>query len=77
VAILLSGMGRDGAKEIKALKDIGAVTFAQDEDSCVIFGMPGEAVRLGGASFTMAPENIAAAVVSRMKTAEAPRGAGL
>lgn len=64
VGILLSGMGRDGAEELRALKDIGAVTFAQDRESCVVFGMPGEAVRLGGASYTMTPEGIAAAVVT-------------
>jgi len=64
VGILLSGMGRDGAEELKGLRDLGAVTFAQDQQSCVVFGMPGEAVRLDGASYTMPPEAIAAAVVS-------------
>jgi two-component system chemotaxis response regulator CheB len=63
VGIILSGMGKDGSEELKTMKDNGAVTFAQDEKSCVIFGMPGEAVRLGAASFTMAPERIAAAVI--------------
>ncbi|HUI70731.1 MAG TPA: chemotaxis-specific protein-glutamate methyltransferase CheB [Spirochaetia bacterium] len=63
VGILLSGMGRDGAEELKGLRDLGAVTFAQDEQSCVVFGMPGEAVRLDGASYTMPPEAIAEAVV--------------
>ncbi|MGA2381743.1 MAG: chemotaxis protein CheB, partial [Spirochaetia bacterium] len=64
VGILLSGMGRDGAEELKGLRDLGAVTFAQDQESCVVFGMPGEAVRLGGAMYTMPPEAIATAVVS-------------
>jgi two-component system chemotaxis response regulator CheB len=63
-AILLSGMGRDGADELKALRDLGAVTFAQDSESCVIFGMPGEAVKLGGASYVLPPEAIASAIVS-------------
>jgi hypothetical protein len=40
------------------------VTFAQDQESCVVFGMPGEAVRLGGAQYMMPPEAIAAAVVT-------------
>jgi two-component system chemotaxis response regulator CheB len=44
-------MGRDGARGLTALKHDGAVTVAQDEDSCVIFGMPKEAIRMGGASF--------------------------
>ena len=64
VGILLSGMCRDGAEELKGLRDLGAVTFAQDQESCVVFGMPGEAVRLGGAMYTMPPEAIATAVVS-------------
>ena len=64
VGVLLSGMGRDGAEELKGLKDIGAVTFVQDQESCVVFGMPGEAVRLGGASYAMPPEGIASAIVS-------------
>lgn len=68
VGILLSGMGRDGAEELKGLKDIGAVTFAQDQESSVVFGMPGEAVRLGGVSYTMPPEAIAAAVVNLAET---------
>ena len=62
VGILLSGMGVDGAAELKALRDLGAVTFAQDPETCVVFGMPGEAVRLGGATYTMTPEAIGAAV---------------
>ena len=45
----------------------GAVTFAQDEQSSVVFGMPGEAVRLGGASFTMNPEDIAFSVINLVK----------
>jgi two-component system, chemotaxis family, protein-glutamate methylesterase/glutaminase len=64
VGILLSGMGKDGAMELKALKDLGATTFAQNRDTSVVFGMPGEAVRLGGASYVLPPESIAQAVVS-------------
>jgi two-component system chemotaxis response regulator CheB len=73
VGILLSGMGRDGAEELKGLRDLGAVTFAQDRESCVVFGMPGEAVRLGGASYTMPPEAIAAAVVSLAESGDPGR----
>ena len=74
MGILLSGMGRDGAEELKGLRDLGAVTFAQDQESCVVFGMPGEAVRLGGAQYTMPPEAIAAAVVSLAETGDLGRG---
>ena len=60
VAGLLTGMGRDGADELLALKIIGAVTFAQDKDSSVVHGMPGEAIRLDAATFILTPGKIAA-----------------
>ncbi|MGH9549171.1 MAG: CheB methylesterase domain-containing protein, partial [Terriglobales bacterium] len=59
VAVLLTGMGTDGAAELKSLKDSGAITIAQDKDSSVVHGMPGEAIRLGGATFTLAPAQAA------------------
>ena len=58
IAILLTGMGCDGAYELKNLKDNGAVTIVQDKESSIIFGMPGEAIRLGGASYVLSPEKI-------------------
>lgn len=58
LGILLTGMGRDGSEELKKLRDAGAITIAQDEESCVIFGMPGEAVKLNGATYIMPPEKI-------------------
>lgn len=58
VGVLLTGMGKDGAAELKAMKDAGAFTIAQDEDSSVVFGMPGEAVKIGAASCVLAPEEI-------------------
>jgi two-component system chemotaxis response regulator CheB len=48
LAIILTGMGDDGARGMKALHDKGARTLAQDEASCVVYGMPKEAVALGG-----------------------------
>ncbi|WP_353474483.1 CheB methylesterase domain-containing protein [Salipiger sp. H15] len=47
VAALLTGMGRDGAQGLKALRDAGATTFAQDEASCIVYGMPRAARDLG------------------------------
>ena len=60
VGVLLTGMGKDGAQELKEMKDAGAVTLVQDKESCAVFGMPGEAVKIGGASHILAPEEIAA-----------------
>jgi chemotaxis response regulator CheB len=49
IAVLLTGMGKDGAQGLFALRQAGAYTLVQDEHSSVVFGMPGEAVRLGAA----------------------------
>ncbi|OGA15018.1 MAG: chemotaxis response regulator protein-glutamate methylesterase [Betaproteobacteria bacterium RIFCSPLOWO2_02_FULL_66_14] len=59
VAGLLTGMGRDGADELKLLKDSGTVTFAQDKDSSVVHGMPGEAIKLDAATLVLPPDKIA------------------
>lgn len=57
--VLLTGMGKDGADELKLMKDQGALTIVQDEDSSVVPGMPGEAIRLGAATYMLTPEMIA------------------
>ncbi len=57
-AAILTGMGSDGAKGLLGLKQLGATTFAQDEGSCVVFGMPKEAIRLGAANFVGDPYEI-------------------
>ncbi len=54
VGVILTGMGKDGAQGLKEMKDHGADTVAQDEKSCVVFGMPKEAIQLGAAG-TVAP----------------------
>ncbi|EKD81555.1 MAG: Response regulator receiver modulated CheB methylesterase [uncultured bacterium] len=59
VGILLTGMGRDGAQELKLMKDRGAITVAQNAESSVVFGMPGEAVRLDAATSVLSPAEIA------------------
>jgi len=48
LGIIMTGMGDDGARGLRELHDSGAYTAAQDEASCVVFGMPAEAIRLGG-----------------------------
>lgn len=47
VSVVLTGMGADGAAGLKAMKEAGASTIAQDEESCVVFGMPKEAIKTG------------------------------
>lgn len=64
--ILLTGMGKDGAMGLKLMRAAGAVTFAQDAESSVVHGMPGEAITLGGAVYVMTPEAIGATVMRLM-----------
>jgi two-component system chemotaxis response regulator CheB len=58
VGIVLTGMGGDGAVGLKEIRDTGAHTIAQDEQSCVVFGMPKEAIKTGGAEAVVSLENI-------------------
>jgi two-component system chemotaxis response regulator CheB len=61
--VLLSGMGQDGAVELRSLRDLGATTIAQTRDTCVVYGMPGQAVALGGATYQLPPEQIATVLI--------------
>lgn len=58
IAIMLTGMGKDGAEAMLELRKRGAMTIAQDEASCVVFGMPKEAIRLGAAQHVKALSEI-------------------
>ncbi len=64
VGVLLTGMGRDGARELKLMKEHGALTIAQDRDTSVVHGMPGEAIKMGGAVYVLSPEKIFIALAS-------------
>ncbi|MGE4554222.1 MAG: CheB methylesterase domain-containing protein, partial [Desulfovibrionaceae bacterium] len=64
VAAILTGMGDDGAKGLRELHDAGAATIAQDEASCVVFGMPKEAIKLGGAEHVLPLDRIAGAMLN-------------
>jgi two-component system, chemotaxis family, protein-glutamate methylesterase/glutaminase len=59
LGVLLTGMGKDGSEGLRALKDVGALTVVQNEESSVVFGMPGEALRIGAADLALPPEKIA------------------
>lgn len=58
LAILLSGMGKDGAKGMKAIHDAGGYTIAQDEETSTVFGMPKAAIELGAVERIMSPDQI-------------------
>lgn len=64
LAVLLTGMGKDGAAEMKLLRDTGAITIAQDQESSVVHGMPGTAIALGGATHVLPADKIAGALVA-------------
>ena len=63
VGVILTGMGGDGARGLLAMKQAGASTIAQDEASCVVFGMPKEAIKLGGVDKVLPLTDIAGAVL--------------
>ncbi len=67
VAILLTGMGRDGAKGLLEISRAGGTTVAQNEESCIVFGMPAEAIKLGAAQHILAPEEIAQLLTNRIR----------
>jgi two-component system chemotaxis response regulator CheB len=60
-------MGRDGAEELKVMKDRGAITFVQDQDSAVVHGMPGAAIKLDAATYVLPPERIAITLTGLVK----------
>ncbi|MFP5380101.1 MAG: chemotaxis response regulator protein-glutamate methylesterase [Vicinamibacteria bacterium] len=64
VAVVLTGMGADGADGLLALRQAGAETIAEDEHSCVVFGMPKEAIKRGGVQKTVPLQAIAREIVS-------------
>jgi two-component system chemotaxis response regulator CheB len=62
LAIVLSGMGNDGAAGARHLANNGAIILAQDADSCVVWGMPGAVARENLASAVLNPDEISAAL---------------
>lgn len=66
IGIIMTGMGDDGARGLLEMKETGAYTIAQDEKSCVVYGMPREAVKLGAALQILALEEIAPHVTKKV-----------
>ncbi|MBX3009986.1 MAG: chemotaxis-specific protein-glutamate methyltransferase CheB [Caldilineaceae bacterium] len=67
VGVLLTGMGKDGAAELKLLRECGAITIAQDRQSSVVYGMPGEAMRLNAATHILSLQEIVAMLALLVK----------
>lgn len=75
IGVILTGMGRDGAEELLEMRTKGALTIAQNEESCVLFGMPKEAIRLGAASMVVHLDCIASILIKitdQMRRTEDP-----
>jgi two-component system, chemotaxis family, response regulator WspF len=68
VAVLLTGMGRDGARGLKTLRNAGALTIAQNAESCVVYGMPKAAVELDAAVEILPLETIASCLTNSLKS---------
>jgi two-component system chemotaxis response regulator CheB len=66
LGIIMTGMGDDGARGLKEMREAGARTLAQDEDSCVVFGMPREALKLGAVERVLPLGEIPAAILASM-----------
>jgi two-component system chemotaxis response regulator CheB len=67
LGVIMTGMGDDGARGMLEMKENGAATIAQDEKSCVIFGMPNEAIKRGAAGQVLPLERIPMALLSRQR----------
>jgi two-component system chemotaxis response regulator CheB len=67
MGLILTGMGSDGAVGMKALREAGAITIAQDEESCVVFGMPKEAIALGAIQHIVPLEKTAQTMMTLCK----------
>ncbi len=63
IGVILTGMGADGAKELKLMKEKGAVTIAQDEKTSLVFGMPARAIEMGAVQYVLPSDKIAEALI--------------
>jgi len=70
VGVLLTGMGADGARGLLAMRQAGARTFAQDEQSCVVFGMPKEAIRLGAVEKVVSIDQMSRCILNAISQKE-------
>ncbi len=73
VCVLCTGMGRDGADEMKAIRSKGGITIAQDKETSIVHGMPGEAIKMGGATFVLPSHQIAEKLVHLVMKTESEK----
>ena len=73
VALLLTGMGSDGAEGMLALREAGAITIAEDERSCVVFGMPAAAIARGGAAYVATRSTMPRLIADAFRSGVRPR----
>jgi len=74
IGVLMTGMGDDGARGLLEMKEAGAATLAQDEASCVVFGMPREAIARGAVDEVVSLDRLPAAILKRASRAAAAGG---
>jgi two-component system chemotaxis response regulator CheB len=72
IGVILTGMGDDGARGLKEMRDAGACTIAQDEKTSVVWGMPGAAVEHGGVEQVLALSRIPDAILKRLQSEDVP-----
>ncbi|MCR4626823.1 MAG: chemotaxis response regulator protein-glutamate methylesterase [Treponema sp.] len=65
IGVIMTGMGDDGAKGMKEMHDMGAYNIAQDENTCIVFGMPAEAIKNGGVDIVVPLQQIARTILAR------------
>jgi two-component system chemotaxis response regulator CheB len=65
---MLTGMGNDGAKAMREMRDAGSYNIVQDETSCIVFGMPREAILHGAADEVLPLMEIAPALIAKLST---------
>ena len=67
IGVIMTGMGDDGSRGMKEMHDVGSYNIAQDEASCIVFGMPNEAIKAGGVDIVLPLASIAQEVLKRAR----------
>lgn len=75
IGVLLTGMGRDGAAGLAHLKNLGALTIAQNQATCAVYGMPAEAVKLGCVDHVLSPERMVRLIAQEVGSSRAGQAA--